>query len=311
MKYGVYIWGAGHLYNEFRPYLYNNKETMEVRGIITTNRGYYRYIDGYKCMTPDEADWKGVDYCIVAVEDWSDIKKYLLQNGMDGKIIQSHSFKIPGFDIEIFEKLQSQKPTIFCNYCLGGWLYREFGLPMLSPTINMYCSGMQYIKFLKKYEYYLNFEMKKYDEPYSNHTDGTMGKEDFYPHGIVGDEDDNIVWVLNHYYPKGDSVLKYNIRRKRVNYQNIVALMICQSDQEAYDFDKLNIEKKVGFYYKDLGLDNVVYIPEWMDWKNIFEYDSEWGSYVNQYMRNFVKGPPSIDWIKFLLGEKKYVCKCI
>ena len=143
-----------------------------------------------------------------------------------------------------------------------------------------------------------------------NHIDGTMGKEEFWPHGVIEDcEGNKVEWILNHDFKPGESVDKWNIRRERVNYDNIVALMIIQSDEEAYAFDKLGFKRKIGFYYKDLGLDSVICIREWFDRRNVIEFDSEFGTFVNTYMRNFVRDVPTVDWLSFLLGEKDYVRK--
>ncbi len=114
---------------------------------------------------------------------------------------------------------------------------------------------------------------------------------------------------MNHDIEPGISVRKWNSRRCRVNYDNIVAIMIIQSDQEAYAFDKLNIERKIGFYYKNLGLENVICINEWSNKKNIIEFDSMFPFFVNNYMRNFAKEVPIIDWMKFFNGEKEFVRK--
>lgn len=308
MDYKVYIYGAGYLYNELMSYIHYYDNLIKVEGILTTEKNNYSRIDGYECLTVDEAIWENIDYCIVAVYEWNDIRKKLCELGMENKIIRSHIFRIPNFDFEKYIKLKNSEITILCNYCLGGHLYREFGLKELSPTINMFCSGMQYIDFLENYEYYLSFDMKEKIGDIE-HRDGTIGIEEFWPHGIVGGEEKTVEWVLNHDTEPGISVRKWNSRRCRVNYDNIVAIMIIQSDQEAYAFDKLNIERKIGFYYKNLGLENVICINEWSNKKNIIEFDSMFPFFVNNYMRNFAKEVPIIDWMKFFNGEKEFVRK--
>lgn len=35
------------------------------------------------------------------------------------------------------------------------------------------------------------------------------------------------------------------------------------SEDAAYEFDQLPIKHKMGFFWKNLGLDSVVYMPEW------------------------------------------------
>ncbi len=306
--YSVYVYGAGHYYNELMSYLpyYNN---IIVKGIITTQSNLYKYIDGYECISVDEADWDDIDYCIVAVSEWWDIKELLTRKGLKNKIIRSHVFKIPFFNFERYLKLYNSKISILSNYCLGGHLYRQFGLEMRSPTVNMYCSGMQYIDFLQHYHDYLQLEMHE-RKGLGTHIDGTMGKEEFWPHGIiVGNNLREITWILNHDREPGETVGKWNERRLRVNDDNIAAIMIVQSDEEARAFDALDIKKKIGFYYKELGLNSVICVSEWLNKKNIIQYDSEFGTFINDYMRDFVGGVPTVDWLSFLLGDKDYIRK--
>ena len=303
-RYKVYIYGAGHAYNILSSYLHLYKEKIEVLGIVTTNHIPYRYIDGYKCILAEDANWELADYCIVAVEDWEEIRNKLVCYGVESKILRSHIFSIPNFDIDKYLNLKNSNISILSNYCLGGHIYREYGLKQMSPTINMFCSGMQYIEFLKHYKHYLSMDMV--EEKNIRHVDGTLGLEEFWPHGTL---DGKIEWVLNHDYIPGKSIENWNKRRKRVNYNNIVAIMTIQSDEEAYAFEEVDIEKKIGFYYKDLGLKHVLCVPEWPNISDVIEFDSHFPFYINNYMRDFVKGVPLIDWMKFLLGEKNFVRK--
>ena len=183
----------------------------------------------------------------------------------------------------------------------GGVIYNELGLKMLSPTINMFCAGKDYIEFLKRYEYYLKIKMKEYSN--ECYIDGSLGREVFYPKGIL---DNSIVWKFNHNTNAREAVEKWNERSKRVNFNNIAVIMIIQCDEDAYEFDALNLDKKIGVYYKDLGLKDVIFIDGWADENVRRSVEWNWPSYANRRMVN-VRGCMSpINWIRFLNGQKDY-----
>ena len=190
------------------------------------------------------------------------------------------------------------------NYCLGGHIYHELGLKMLSPTINMFCAGKDYLEFLRSYEYYLKMDMKELVE--EKYIDGTLGREHFVPKGIIGDR---IVWKLNHDHTAKEAINRWNIRRKRVNFDNVVALMTIQSDEDAYEFEALPINRKLGIYYKDLQLEHIIYCPEWRDSHIQQQYNWSWPSFANTLFRNSMGYVGKINWLKYLLrgAESDYM----
>lgn len=129
---------------------------------------------------------------------------------------------------------------------------------MISPTVNMYCMGKDFLKFVKKYQYYLKLDMQEYKK--NKYIEGSLGYESFMPSGIL---DDTVVWNFNHDIYAKDAIAKWNDHRRKVNFDNIAVIMILYSDEEAKEFDELKIEKKIGIYYKDMKLENVIYCPIW------------------------------------------------
>lgn len=158
------------------------------------------------------------------------------------------------------------------------------------------------MEFLRKYEYYMNCEMKKLDGEY--YIDGTLAREAFYLRGILGNE---IIWNFNHSSNADETIAQWNEHKARFNYGNIAAVMTIQSDEDAFRFEELKIEKKLGIYYKQLDLEHVIYIPEWQDnYDAILKYDGNWTNFANDYMLGANGYIPPVNWIKFLVGDSSF-----
>ncbi len=297
-KLKCYIYGAGNEYNKLCSYLH--LYPIEILGIVTSAPNRYQYIDGNPCITPDAIKREKMDYIIIAVQKWKEIADILRKMGIsDDKLLRSSIFYNPYFDLDEYISLKASNVTILSNFCLGGWIYRELGLKQLSPTINMFCLGMNYINFIQNYTYYLGIDMQILCETDYQYIHGTMGRESFIPKGII---DKKIIWYFNHGKNADFWVQKWNENRQKVNYQNVAVLMTIFSDEEAYEFEKLPIKKKLGIYWKDLGLKSVLCCREWNNGDVQAQYDYNWPIFVNTYMRNLFTGGGicRVDWIKFL-----------
>lgn len=302
-KLKCYIYGAGNEYNRLCSYMMLYRDKIEILGIVTTSRQKFSMLDGFECIVPDEMNQENMDYVIIAVREWKEIADILRSMGIpEEKFLRSSIFYNPYFDLEEYLKLKESKVSILSNFCLGGHIYRELGLKVLSPTINMFCLGTDYLEFLRHYDYYLNAVMKVYEVP-DCYIPGTLNRENFIPKGII---DSKIIWHFNHGDDADTAVSKWNEARKKVNFENIAALMTIQSDEEAYAFEQLPISKKLGIYYKNLHLKSVLFCPEWSNWNLRHQYDFNWPSYANRYMTNMIMAS-KVDWIKFLNGKEDFI----
>lgn len=303
-KIKCYIYGAGNEYNNLCSYLF--LYNIEILGIVTSTPNRYRYIDGIPCITPDAMKQDKLDYVIIAVKKWKEIADILNKMGItEDKILRSSIFFNPHFNLDEYLALKANNVTILANFCLGGWIYRELGLKQLSPTINMFCLGMNYINFIKNYTHYLSVDMQILRETDYKCISGTMGREGFMPKGII---DNEIIWYFNHGGNADFWVKKWNEKRKKVNYHNVAVLMTIFSDEEAYEFEKLPIKKKLGIYYRDLALKSVICCQEWNDGDIQAQNDYNWPIFVNSHLRNSSgAGIGRVDWIRFLNGEKHFL----
>lgn len=304
-KYRVYIYGMGREYNKLSSYLLLYKDKLDVLGVVTTQKPSISSIDGYSCISVDDIDKEAADYVIIAVAKWQEIMDILEKHGIgEEKIIRSHVFRYPRFDLEGYLKLKRSKVTILSNFCLGGIIYNVLGLKMLSPTINMFCQGKDYLKFLQNYSHYLKSEMIEHNK--NNCTD-EWDEGMFCSKGIL---DGEVVWFFNHDDYASHAIEKWNQRAKCVNMKNIAVIMIIYNDDDLQGFLNLKIDKKIGIYYKRTNTPReggVIYCAQWNDAHERHERLFNWRAAANAYLCDGQDGISPVDWIKFLNGEKDYL----
>lgn len=304
-KYKAYIYGAGYRYNKLSVHLHRVRNQLSILGVITTTRPKYKKIDSYACFSVDAVRLQDADFIIIAVDNWKPIYQLLKERGIeDERILRSNPFELPYFQLDDYLELKKSKVTILSNYCLGGILYKKLGLEQLSPTINAFCTTENYYEFVENYEKYLSCDMEILEE--DKMQDALKIGEMFAsaPRGMIHNQ---VEWVFNHDVYIEKAVDRWNEKRKKVNMENIVVLKTIFSDEDAYRFENLNVEKKLGFYYKDLGLKHVLYCPEWKDQEVRDIYASYFVGFVIDRATDTLKYYKNVDWIRFLLGKEDYI----
>jgi uncharacterized protein (DUF1919 family) len=126
-------------------------------------------------------------------------------------------------------KIKNTNFSIIGNNCFTGGIYHKFGLPYTSPTIWTYIFPDDYLRFLKKLDWYLkqplNFitssehEMSKKFTKITNRT---------YPIGLLGGD---VEIHFMHYTTKEEVLEKWNKRVNRINFDN---LFVVFSDGEEF-----------------------------------------------------------------------------
>lgn len=175
-------------------------------------------------------------------------------------------------------------PTIFSCNCTGGVMYHELGEKFLSPTVNMFMSCEDFIKFCENFEYYFSLEMKPYI--------GEIKRE--YPLCVLGD----LLLYMVHYDSFQEAKEKWNDRKQRVKRDNI---RVIATDRDGCNeelkerFEKLPYKKIMFTHLPDEKSDNCFYIRG-------FEQEEQVGTLVepdgklsgNRYYDQF-------DWVNFLI----------
>jgi uncharacterized protein (DUF1919 family) len=130
---------------------------------------------------------------------------------------------------KLLRKLDNDSFSIVCDNCIGGVIYHRLGKEFLSPTINLYMSAKDYVKFVCDLKYYLSLELveKESDKP--------------FPVGLLGD----VVINFNHAKTFEDASRDWYRRAKRINYDNLFFILydkeeLSDDDIKAFSEAKCN-----------------------------------------------------------------------
>jgi len=145
------------------------------------------------------------------------------------------------------KSIKNKDFSIISNNCWAGRAYQYLDMPYLSPTAGLYFFAPDYIKFVSDLKRYLNTplrfinpeESKYYEEiKKRNQTDK--------PIGIL----DDVEIVFLHYKTKEEAEEKWNRRKGRVNFDNIIIkfsrMNLC-TDKEIEEFCKIPFDNKFVF----------------------------------------------------------------
>lgn len=182
------------------------------------------------------------------------------------------------------KRLNNTDFSIICNNCWGGFVYRYFGLPYLSPTVGLYFYSEDYIKFAKDLPKYLATPITIITAKSSKHYEDLKRKgQENVPVGVL----DDIEIIFLHYKTAIEAKEKWTGRCKRVNFSNIVLKYSYMNDP--YDaclkeFDSIPCKKKVMFVQRkeqEREYQCARYYPGYENSKDIRNDTDHFAKYVN------------------------------
>ena len=160
---------------------------------------------------------------------------------------------IPGFTLKKYRQLQRSRLSIFSVNCFGGMISNLLGLPFRSPFVNLFLSSNDFLKFLRAPRIYMEEEprFEKFFE--YDYTD------DAFPVLTLG----NISLNMKHYKEIDAAVVKWQERKQRINWYNLLVISFAEDEKLLAEFDALPYGKKVCFTLFKSDLDSAWYInPE-------------------------------------------------
>jgi uncharacterized protein (DUF1919 family) len=131
-------------------------------------------------------------------------------------------------------------------------MLHDLGKPFLTPTINLHFNPCDFVKFLRNIHFYL-------DQPLVECV------KEMYPYPVGKLFDINVYFV--HYHSFEEASLKWNRRKKRINFDNLFIIMTdrhaagdtaplpvpCSCSYEVLqEFDSLPFVNKICFTHKEL-----------------------------------------------------------
>ena len=151
--------------------------------------------------------------------------------------------------------LKNKDFSILSNNCWGGTVYDKYALPYTTPTIGLWFPPTDYIKFLSKPNYYFGTELVRINYLDSHVADLLVerkkaGRYDFDLNNLIIGRLDDIDIVFIHYKSFEDAKNKWDRRKTRVNWNNLVVKFNDQNGCSQSDFDdfcKLSYKNKLFF----------------------------------------------------------------
>lgn len=115
----------------------------------------------------------------------------------------------------------SQPITIFSQNCIGGVFYQDMSMQFASPTVGLFMSGKDFVRFSEDLEHYLQQPMQM-----------RWGEE--YPVGMLGD----VRIHFMHYETCREALDAWNRRCARINRERILVLCTDRDGFDDADFQK-------------------------------------------------------------------------
>lgn len=145
------------------------------------------------------------------------------------------------------KKLNNTDFSIICNNCWGGYVYRRYGLPYLTPTVGLYFFAEDFVKLCSNVKSYMEKPLEFIECSQSRYKD-LLEKRNHanVPIARLGD----IEVIFLHYKTIEEAREKWERRAQRINYDNLIfkfsKMNLC-TDDDLRAFDSMNCDKKICF----------------------------------------------------------------
>lgn len=162
------------------------------------------------------------------------------------------------------KKLKNKDFCIISNNCWGGFIYQNFGLKYNTPTIGLFIYEKDYVKFCSDLKYYLSLPLEfieiENSKYYAKATNDGKNKIT-YPVAKLGD----IEIFFMHYKSQAEAIEKWERRKKRINFNNLLFKMSERTDcdeQTITEFCNLPHKNKICFTESNSSFDCCVQVEE-------------------------------------------------
>lgn len=279
-----------------------NRGGVQVIGCTSKELTMFKKWHGYEFMSCEEALKSEYDYIIACDFSYEcPTKDKIAGFGFSkDKIIKGRILENPCFDIEKYDDLHKNPPSIISSTCFGGVTCHDLDLPFMSPFVNLAVKLEEFYKMLDNLK-------SNMDTPIQQKM--ITDKNIKFPVGILDNGFNHTEIHFNHYKSFDEAQTAWNRRKERINYENIFVTAILWNEESLESF--LNIKyNKVGFAFFDLDKDyedvlpcNIYFDPNVMKMSSnyywMFLHDSSHDNKRRLFPRMF-------DPYKMLLKEKDW-----
>ena len=128
--------------------------------------------------------------------------------------------------------------TIISNNCMGGVICSRNHMQFKSPTVALQILPEEYLKFCVNLKHYMECDVEEYTDISDEHKEYLEKMYGFiptnFPYGIV----DDIMICFQHYQTFEQARDKWNIRKKRIEWNNIAYLFHAKGIEYIREVDK-------------------------------------------------------------------------
>ena len=180
------------------------------------------------------------------------------------------------------KRISNKNISIISNNCWGGIFYRNNNLEYLSPTCGMFFMAEEYIKFIYDIKRYMELDIEFInieDSKYKSYLKKLNYKS---PIGLIGD----VEVMFLHYKTENEAREKWNRRKARINWDNIIYKF---SDQNMCTYEHLkkfhefNAKNKICFTTRHYDELNTIQIKKYDKAESLIDDIKSYRKYFNMY----------------------------
>ena len=253
-EYEVVIWGTRGGYSSLVMLCHCLCHRIRVIAVVANDR-ITGYIDGYPVVLPAELRGMAYDYILVpAGSDYYAVQSAIMNAAVSvqEKIVSQDVMMLPGFSFQKYQMLRLSRPTILARNCMGGYLYHQFKLQFLSPLINMFFPEEDFLRFASNLDKYLQSDLQLVDSRYN------PGDRIWYPVFSLGGD---VSIHMNHYRDFSQARKKWEVRKKRMNWDNLIFVFHTSKPEVLDEFQRLPFAKKICFVPFRTEIPCAYYLP--------------------------------------------------
>lgn len=180
-------------------------------------------------------------------------------------------------------RIKNKNLTIISNNCWGGIFYRDNNLKYLSPTCGLFFIGQEYIKFIYNLKKYISIDEIKFINVNESKYNDYLNKIQYK--GIIGKIDDLEICFM-HYKSEKEVLEKWNRRKKRINWNNILYKFNDQNFCRYEDLKKFNefeSDRKICFTSKNYNEFDTIQIKKYEKYEYVLDDIKSYKKYLNLY----------------------------
>lgn len=115
------------------------------------------------------------------------------------------------------QSLVNSNFSIITGSCIGGVIYHKLGMRFMSPTINMWMTPTDVLKFCQDIDYYVSAELIFGATPHKDCPNS--------PTAYLGYDEKQIVLYFNHSNSEIEAANDWNRRKNRINKDNLYIII--------------------------------------------------------------------------------------